>query len=141
MSVSTEKTAIDGLIRSDAHLLSRQLQKLREKTFPPEARKELRRFSAPEAARLMGVSDSYLRQLSLAKEGPSPDVGPGGRRQYTLEQINALRRHLASTSQADKIKQYLPHRTGDEHLQILAVTNFKGGSGKTTTRVQLAQYL
>jgi chromosome partitioning protein len=141
MSVSTAKTAIDGLIRSDAHLLSRQLQKLREKTFPPEARKELRRFSAPEAARLMGVSDSYLRQLSLAKEGPSPDVGPGGRRQYTLEQINGLRVHLAERAQPDKRKQYLPHRTDDEHLQIVSITNFKGGSGKTTSAVHLSQYL
>src|SRR5258708_29733569 len=141
MSVSTAKTAIDGLIRSDAHLLSRQLQKLREKTFPPEARKELRRFSSPEAARLMGVSDSYLRQLSLDKEGPSPDVGPGGRRHYTLEQINGLRRHLAERAQPEKRKQYLPHRTDDEHLQIVSITNFKGGSGKTTSAVHLSQYL
>jgi chromosome partitioning protein len=141
MSVSTAKTAIDGLIRSDAHLLSRQLQKLREKTFPPEARKELRRFSSPEAARLMGVSDSYLRQLSLAKEGPSPDVGPGGRRQYTLERIDGLRRHLAERAQPEKRKQYLPHRTDDEHLQIVSITNFKGGSGKTTSAVHLSQYL
>jgi chromosome partitioning protein len=141
MSVSTAKTAIDGLIRSDAHLLSRQLQKLREKTFPPAARKELRRFSAPEAARLMGVSDSYLRQLSLAKEGPTPDVGPGGRRQYTLAQINALRRYLADRAQPEKRKQYSPHRTDDEHLQIVSITNFKGGSGKTTSAVHLSQYL
>lgn len=141
MSVSTVKTAIDGLIRSDAHLLSRQLQKLREKTFPPEARKELRRFSAAEAARLMGVSGSYLRQLSLANEGPNPDVGPGGRRQYTLEQINGLRRQLAERAQPEKRKQYSPHRTDDEHLQIVSITNFKGGSGKTTSAVHLSQYL
>ena len=141
MSVSTANTAIDALIRTDAHLLSRQLQRLREKTFPPEARKELRRFSAPEAARLMGVSDSYLRQLSLAKEGPTPDTGPGGRRHYTLEQINELRRYLAERAQPEKGKQYLPHRTGDEHLQILSITNFKGGSGKTTSAVHLSQYL
>jgi chromosome partitioning protein len=141
MSVSTAKTAIDGLIRSDAHLLSRQLQKLREKTFPPEARKELRRFSAPEASRLMGVSDSYLRQLSLAKEGPLPEVGPSGRRQYTLEQINALRRYLADRAQPEKRKQYSPHRSDEEHLQIISITNFKGGSGKTTSAVHLSQYL
>jgi chromosome partitioning protein len=30
---------------------------------------------------------------------------------------------------------------GDEHLQVIAVTNFKGGSGKTTTAAHLAQYL
>jgi chromosome partitioning protein len=141
MNVKTRNTAIDGLIAADAQILSKQLQRLREQIFAPESKKVLRRFTSGETARLIGISDSYLRQLSLAKEGPSPDVGPGGRRQYNLEQVNALRRHLSSTSQADKIKQYLPHRTGDEHLQILAVTNFKGGSGKTTTSVHLAQYL
>ena len=141
MNVKTQNTAIDGLIAADAQILSKQLQRLREQIFAPESKKVLRRFTSGETARLIGISDSYLRQLSLAKEGPSPEVGSGGRRQYTLEQVNALRRHLASTSQVDKIKQYLPHRTGQEHLQILAVTNFKGGSGKTTTSVHLAQYL
>ena len=28
-----------------------------------------------------------------------------------------------------------------EHLQVISVTNFKGGSGKTTSSVHLAQYL
>lgn len=35
----------------------------------------------------------------------------------------------------------MPHRRGSEHLQVIAVTNFKGGSGKTTTSAHLAQYL
>jgi chromosome partitioning protein len=119
MNVTTRNTAIDGVIAADAQILSKQLQRLREQIFAPESKKVLRRFTSGETARLIGISDSYLRQLSLAKEGPAPDVGPGGRRQYTLEQVNALRSHLASTSQADKIKQYLPHRTGNEHLQIV----------------------
>ena len=55
----------------------------------------LRSFSSGEAARLIGVSDGYLRQLSLAGEGPQPETGAGGRRFYTLKDINALRRHLA----------------------------------------------
>ena len=141
MNVKTRNAAIDGVIAADAQILSKQLQRLREQIFAPESKKVLRRFTSGETARLIGISDSYLRQLSLAKEGPAPDVGPGGRRQYTLEQVNALRRYLASTSQSDKIRHYLPHRAGDEHLQILAVTNFKGGSGKTTTSIHLSQYL
>ena len=35
----------------------------------------------------------------------------------------------------------LPGRTGDDHLQVISVGNFKGGSAKTTTSAHLAQYL
>src|ERR1700751_6060128 len=137
----TKASTVDSLIAHDAQILSRQLQRLREKLFPPEAKKALRRFPIGEVARLIGISDSYLRQLSLAGEGPIPDVGPGGRRNYTLTQINALREHLAASVDPEKAKQYLPRRTGKDHLQIIAVTNFKGGSCKTTTAVHLSQYL
>src|SRR5260221_5511130 len=140
MNVKTRNATIDGVIAADAQILSKQLQRLREQIFAPESKKVLRRFTSGETARLIGISDSYLRQLSLAKEGPSPDVGPGGRRQYTLGQVNALRRHLATTSQSDKIKHHLPHRTSDEHLQILAVTNFKGGSRSTPNSIQLSPH-
>ncbi len=131
---------IDAAIAADAETLSRQLQALRERLFPPHAEKALRRYSSGEAARLVGVSDSYLRQLSLAGEGPAPEIGPGGRRSYALGQIHALRAHLSAQG-GPKARDYDPRRRRGEAAQILAVANFKGGSGKTTTAAHLAQYL
>ena len=130
----------DRQIAADAELLSAQLAALRGRLFPPTAQKTLRSFSSGEAAKLIGVTDGYLRQLSISGEGPSPEIGAGGRRSYTLADVNALRRHLAAQGGA-KAKQYLKSRQPGEHLQVIAVTNFKGGSGKTTTTAHLAQHL
>lgn len=44
--------AIDEIIYADSQALSAQLNSLREKLFPPEAQKTLRRFTSTEAARL-----------------------------------------------------------------------------------------
>jgi chromosome partitioning protein len=103
--------------------------------FPPESKKHLRKFSSGEAARLIGVTDSYLRHLSANGEGPEPEKTAAGRRAYTLDQIHALRQHLAKTKAS-----YAVTREKGDHLQVIAVTNFKGGSGKTTTAAHLAQY-
>lgn len=127
--------SLTRLVEADAELLSAQLQELRARAFPPTASKELRKFSAGEAARLIGVTDAYIRHLSLAGEGPEPEKTVGGRRQYSLAQIHEVRRHLAKTK-----ANYLPHRRPGEHMQVIAVTNFKGGSGKTTTAAHVAQY-
>lgn len=137
----------DAAIAADARALSEQLKAMRERLYPPMAQKTLRQFSSGEAAKLIGVSDGYLRQLSLAGEGPQPETGTGGRRFYTLNDINALRHHLAEQALAKgntvKARSYLPQRdlSRGEHMQIISVTNFKGGSGKTTSAVHLAQYL
>ncbi len=119
-------------------MLSEQLRALRESLFPPSASKALRRFSSGEAAKLIGVTDGFLRQRSLAGEGPIPDIGVGGRRSYSLEQINELRFQLHA---ARPEKGFVRHRRPGEKLQVLAALNFKGGSGKTTTAAHLAQYL
>jgi chromosome partitioning protein len=129
--------SLNHLISQDAHLLSSHLVSIRQRLFPPAAQKTLRQFSSGEAATLIGISDAYLRQLSLAGEAPEPDRSTAGRRSYSLEQINDIRRLL----QRSKMREYVPCRQGKEQLQILAVTNFKGGSGKTTTAVHLSQYL
>jgi len=129
----------DRLIAQDAELLSAQLASLRSRLFPPSASKTLRPFTSGEAARLIGVSDGYLRQLSISGEGPTPETGVGGRRLYTLADVNALRAYLASQG-GPKARQYVKWRQPGEHLQVIAITNFKGGSGKTTTSAHLAQY-
>ena len=137
----------DETIAADAEALSAQLQAMRERLYAPASQKTLRRFTSGEAARLIGVSDGYLRQLSIAGEGPQPDVGAGGRRSYSLADIDALRRFLAgqalSKGNAVKARGYVKWRDAarGEHLQVISVTNFKGGSGKTTSSVHLAQYL
>ncbi|MFC6490855.1 plasmid partitioning protein RepA [Nitratireductor sp. GCM10026969] len=138
--------AADERIAADAALLSGQLRVLRDRVFPPASQKALRTFTSGEAARLIGVSDGYLRQLSIAGEGPQPETGSGGRRFYSLADINALRRHLAEQARAKgnlpKARSYVKWREPEsEHLQVIAVTNFKGGSGKTTTSAHLAQHL
>ena len=137
--MSAEKQAIHQLIAAHAGGLSERLRAHRLQLFPPSANKTLRTFTSGEAARLIGVNDGYLRHLSLENKGPQPETGPGGRRSYTIGDIQALRSYLDSSGKADR--RYLPHRSGSEHLQVLAIVNFKGGSGKTTTAAHLAQYL
>lgn len=131
----------DETIGAHAELLSSQLQALSQAMFPPTSHKSLRRFTSGEAAKLLGVSDSTLRKMTLAGEGPAPEIGSNGRRLYTLGQINEIRRHLANGTRGRDARDFIPHRRAGEHLQVLAVTNFKGGSGKTTTSAHLAQYL
>ena len=130
---------IHEVIAGDAQQLSAKLLAHRKKLFPPEARKTLRRFSSGEAAKLIGINDGYLRQLSLDGKGPQPEMSPTGRRSYSFEDIQALRVFLDEGGKAGR--RYLPRRGKNEHLQVISVANFKGGSGKTTTAAHLAQYL
>jgi chromosome partitioning protein len=127
--------SLTRLIESDAELLSAQLKALRLRAFPPSSEKELRKFTSGEAAKLIGVTDAYVRQLSIAGDAPEAIKTLGGRRLFSLKQIHELRCHLTKTKQS-----YSPNRRDNEHLQVIAVTNFKGGSGKTTTAAHVAQH-
>jgi chromosome partitioning protein len=135
-----DKTAkgnsIDDLIAQDSNLLSSQLKVLAERLYSPEESKSLRRFTSAEAAKILGVTDSYIRHLATQGEGVTSTKTSTGRRTFSLEEINALRQLLGKSK-----TQYIQARRGHEHLQVIAVTNFKGGSGKTTTSIHLAQYL
>ena len=130
---------IHETIAADARELSAKLHAHRMKLFPPKARKNLRRFTSGEVAKLVGINDGYLRQLSLEGRGPQPDTSPSGRRSYTFEDIQSLRAYLDESGKG--VRRYRPHRVAGEQLQVIGVVNFKGGSGKTTTAAHLAQHL
>lgn len=134
------ESASSAKIARHANLLSTQLQSLRAQMYPPASQKSLRSFTSGEVAKIVGVSDGYLRQLSLDGLGPTPALSNGGRRSYSLGQINELRRYLAEARPKEALN-FLPHRRAGDKLQVLAVANFKGGSAKTTTALYLAQYL
>ncbi|WP_424968759.1 plasmid partitioning protein RepA [Dinoroseobacter sp. S375] len=130
---------LNAVIRQHSEWLATQLHAQRENLFPPDAAKTMRKFTSGEAASLLGVNDSYLRKLHLDGKGPSPQLTPGNRRQYSAEDIQALRVLLQQT--ARKPGDYLPGRREGDHMQVIGVMNFKGGSGKTTTAAHLAQRL
>ncbi|OJU68382.1 MAG: plasmid partitioning protein RepA [Rhizobiales bacterium 63-7] len=125
-----------------AELLSEKLTSLRHALYPPEARKSLRTFTTLEVARMLGLSESSIRTIDLAGEGPEPMRLANGRRAFTLAQINALRAQFSArrSNPADALDIFPRRRPGDK-LQVISIANFKGGSGKTTTAVHLTHFL
>ncbi len=107
---ASETTSARITRRADA--LSARLRAVGERVFPPSAQKSLRSFTSGEVAEIVGVSDGYLRQLSLDGLGPTPDLGPTGRRSYSLEQVNELRQFLATTRPKEALKFWPRRRPG-----------------------------
>ncbi|MCE4226319.1 plasmid partitioning protein RepA [Methylobacterium sp. C25] len=128
-----------ALIGQDAATLRSRLQSISSGLFPPDAAKTLRRFAASEAAKILGVTVQRLSQLEGDEAVPDPEISNTGRRSYSLDDIHAIRLHLDKVTKTDR--RYDPCREDGEHLQVISVVNFKGGSGKTTTAAHLAQSL
>ncbi len=127
---------LPSMLAGDATELAHQLQLHQQKIFPPTSQKSIRQFSPAEAASFIGIGEGYLRQI--AAEGHGPEPMENGRRMYAAEDMDRIRRVLDEKNGTAK---YVPTRRDNEKLQVLAVMNFKGGSGKTTTSAHLAQYL
>ncbi|MCA0404829.1 MAG: plasmid partitioning protein RepA [Proteobacteria bacterium] len=139
-TINQQKGQTLARIARQAEVLSAQLSSLNASLFPPTAKKRLRSFTSGEVARIVGVSDGYLRQLSIDGLGPSPSIGHGGRRSYTAEQVLELRSYLGEARPREAL-EFMPVRRDGDKLQVIAVANFKGGSAKTTTALYLAQFL
>lgn len=122
----------EGQLRAslDKHMLS---------SFAPEKSKELRFFTSAEISGLLGLSNSHLRKMHFDGKIPQVQTDSRGHKQYTSKDLYNIRVALAQNSKTPQ--NFLPGRVGDEHMQIIAVTTFKGGSGKTTSTAHLAQAL
>lgn len=104
---------------------------LRELHAPPVGQKSLRRYRIQEAAREIGRSVSWMRAQESEPDFPAPaDRSSGGRRMYSLEEINAIRVYAGTMPRK-------PARTP----YVLGFVNFKGGSSKTTCTYLASHYL
>ncbi|BBU59391.1 plasmid partitioning protein RepA (plasmid) [Mameliella alba] len=130
---------INSRIRENAESLASALEHHMLKSFAPDARKELRLFSAGEAADLLNISASFLRKLHFEDRIPDVHTTPGGRRHYSAADLTTIRKMLEENAKSPGA--YLKGRREGDKVQVLSFLNFKGGSGKTTSSIHTAQRL